>query len=347
MGATLTQSFSLGPATLSVLPVAMPGLRVLEMQQEVMALVAALREKWDRAAWRLGAGYTARKLRGALATGGIEGALAVAPELRRRWLKALTLPVSQMNKLTEGMTEQRLGRNLARFTWMAGAAQRRDAAALYVPGGSFVIDRSERVTGLVLALARRAGLPLLVCDYRLSPEHPCPAAIDDVSAALRVLIDQAIPPEQIAIAAESSGCAIALAAAQRFAADGGRLGALAFLSPWVDLTLPHAGVHDLTRVCAEFYRQKLGADDPLVSPLFGSFAGLPPMAIHGSRGDPLFGDAVALSQRAAQAGVDVTLRAWPGGMHVFERYFDKNGERSIAELSDFLRARLGLMADAA
>lgn len=328
------------------LAVALPGVRI-EHRVRDGALADELRTFVSLTRWRIAGAIAARRIRLAMASGDPAALDRLAPRLRARMAGALTVPVSLMNQLTDNVLERRLSRALVRFTFMGGPDLREDAAVLYLPGGSFVIERSPQVTALVCQIARAAHLPVLVCDYRIAPEHPCPAAVDDAAAAIRFLMAQGIAPEAIAIAAESGGAAVGLAAAQRLAREGVRLGALAFLSPWVDLTLPHAGIADLTRVCAMLYRGERAADDPVVSPLFGDFAGLPPIAIHASRRDPLFGDAVNLSRAAAKAGLDVTLRVWPGGMHVFERYFDRNGARSIDDLSAFLRARLTPLARAA
>jgi acetyl esterase/lipase len=330
----------------AALPLALPGLRV-EARPREASLAIRFRQAIDMLRWQLSGPVVVRQIRRAMAADDPAVMARTAARLRARFARAARLPVSLMNEATDGFAQLRLRQGLTRFTWMPGAHLRDDAAVLYVPGGSFIVERSPQVTVLVCQIARKAGLPVLVCDYRLAPEDPCPAARDDVVTALRLMLDQGLAPQNIAVVAESAGAALALSAAQLLAGEGVRLGALAFLSPWVDLTLPHPGLAPLTRLSAALYLGGRTAADPVASPLYGRLAGLPPMAIHGSQGDPLFGDAVHLSQAAARAGVDVTLRVWPGGMHVFERYFGKDGERSIADLAAFLSARLARLADVA
>ena len=333
---------------MSALPAALPGLNVELRRFEAPQLVRSAAIGASYLAWRVFGAWAAGQLRQAMASGDPQTLHRVVTRLRARWAKIDRAPVAAMNQAMDGMTVRPVERDLAKLTWIEGPGRRDDAAVLYIPGGSFSVERSPRITALMAGLARRAGMPVLVCDYRLAPEHPCPAAIDDAVAAVRWLIAQRLAPGAIAIAAESAGAAVALAAAQRLAAQGVKLGALAFLSPWVDLTLQRPGrINPLTRVCAALYLAGRDPTDPVASPVFGAFAGLPPLAIHASRADPLFCDAALLSETAARAGLDVTLRVWPGGEHVFERFFNKDSERSVAELAAFLAARLSAPSIAA
>lgn len=318
---------------------ALPGVRVEHRACEA-GFTQRLHTALDLMHWRIGGALAARRIRKTLAANDPAAIRRLAAELRQRWEQLSALPVAQMNTMTAGVFQQRLARDLVRFTWMEEPGRRDAAAILYVPGGSFTVPRSPQLTAMVCAIARRTQLPVMVCDYRLAPEHPYPAAVDDVVSALRHMISSGIDPASLAIAAESCGAAIALAATQRLAAEGVRLGALAFLSPWVDLTLPNSRTHDLTRLCASLYLGETDPRDPAASPVFGSFKGLPQMVIHGSKGDPLFGDSVRLAETAARAGLEVTLRVWPGGMHVMERYLARDGERSIEDISAFLRATI-------
>jgi epsilon-lactone hydrolase len=112
-----------------------------------------------------------------------------------------------------------------------------DATLVYVHGGSFIAARSPRLTALIARIAKAARMNTVMVDYRLAPEHPCPAAVDDVIAAVQGLIERGQTAARIGIVAESAGAAIALAAALRLRDTGVRIGASCFLSPWTDLAL--------------------------------------------------------------------------------------------------------------
>lgn len=239
-----------------------------------------------------------------------------------------------------------------RARWVKGPSLRHNAALIYVPGGSFIAERSPRVTAMIYRVAKAARLRTLMCDYRLAPEYPCPAAIEDVTAAIEATLEDGLEPDRIALIAESAGAAIALAAAQRLRAKGTRLAAMVFFSPWTDLTLSGASIPkrvatgdaafgaDAMSICARIYLQGRATSDPIASPVFGPLNGLAPMLIHTSRTDSLHDDAALLAERSAAAGVPVTLRIWPTGNHVFERFYGPAAGRSLADAAAFLRAQL-------
>lgn len=229
---------------------------------------------------------------------------------------------------------------------------RDDAMLVYVHGGSFIGGRSARLTAMIARVARAAQLKTLMVDYRLAPEHPCPAAVDDVCEAVSGLLAQGYAPARIGLVAESAGAAVAMAAALRLRDHGTRLGAISLLSPWTDLALTgrSAAARSVTgdtpismesmAICAHFYLQGMSAVDPLASPVYGDLRGLAPMLVHTSRTDALYDDARMLAERTYAAGGDVTLRVWAQGGHVFERLFDRQSERAIGDIGSFLSARL-------
>ena len=241
----------------------------------------------------------------------------------------------------------------ARTHWI-GAETPSGGVLLYVPGGSFVSRRSPRVTAFICRLARASGLRVMVADYRLAPEHPYPAAPEDVVAAFDRLLAEGHAPGDIVVAAESAGAAVALSALFRLRDRGVTPAAIVLFSPWVDLALTGWSmvtrgltadspfVMEMLALCSRFYLGRLTPVDPMASPLWGKFEGLPPLLIHTSRLDVLHDDATRLAERAAGAGVDTTLRIWPRGAHVFERYDGPETDRSVLEASRFLRERLGL-----
>ncbi len=227
-----------------------------------------------------------------------------------------------------------------------------DATLVYVHGGSFIAARSPRLTALIARIAKAARMNTVMVDYRLAPEHPCPAAVDDVIAAVQDLVERGQAAARIGIVAESAGVAIALAAALRLRDFGVQIGAFCFLSPWTDLAL--TGMSTAARsvtgespinmesmaICAHLYLQGMSAIDPAASPVYGDLRGLGPMLVQTSRTDALHDDACTLAKRAHDAGVNATLRVWSRGSHVFERLFDKQSGRAIADAGEFLRRHL-------
>lgn len=225
-----------------------------------------------------------------------------------------------------------------------------DGAVVYVHGGSFVAERSPRITALIARIAAAARLPVVAIDYRLAPEHACPAPVDDVERGIAELIEGGVPPARIAVAAESAGASIALAAMVRLAAKDVRLAGAVFLSPWVDLTLggkngakfrPTGWGGDAIAICAHLYLQGRDPANPQASPVFADLRGLPPVQIHTSDSDPFSNDAGLLAAKLDAVRGQASLKVWRSGGHVFERFFDSQSNRSIAEAASFLRARIG------
>jgi len=238
--------------------------------------------------------------------------------------------------------------------WISAADAPRDSAVLYVPGGAFIMKRSDRMTALAARLARMSGARLRIADYRLAPEHPCPAAVEDVAAALLALYADGLAPDRVVVACDSAGGAIALAALQRLKAKGVEMPAgLAMFSPWMDLALTGfsllssglSGISpftmEMTALCARLYLQdKVLAVDPVASPVFGDLEGMPPMLVHVSVEDSFYDDSKLLARRVKEAGGQMLMRVWPMGGHVWEHEFSTDADKSIQETARFVRGRL-------
>jgi acetyl esterase/lipase len=202
---------------------------------------------------------------------------------------------------------------------------------LYFHGGGYMEGSPETHRRLVTALALAAGVRALSVDYRLAPENPFPAAVDDALTAYRWLTGPgAEDPSRVIVAGDSAGggLSVALLVALRDAGDDLPAGAY-LISPWTDLT--GSGETVKTRAdlepmldgnalvdTARLYRPEGSLDDPLVSPLFAEMAGLPPLLIDVGDYEILLDDAARLADRAARAGVAVDYEVWPGAFHVFQ-----------------------------
>lgn len=236
--------------------------------------------------------------------------------------------------------------------WFAPKSSKPRGHVFYVHGGSFVAERSPRITQLVARFAATAEAQVFAPSYRLAPEHPCPAAVDDIVAAWAWFREQ-YPDEPVVALAESAGTAVLLSALQRAREQGVGLPAgIVLLSPWVDLSLQSwsvtaaslAGTTPYTMeslaLVARFYLDGMSATEPVASPLFGSFDGFPPMLIHASKGDILYDDAVRLAEKVRDAGGDLTVRLWTEETHVWERMNTPKAKQSILLAADFIRRRL-------
>ncbi|MDX2209486.1 MAG: alpha/beta hydrolase fold domain-containing protein [Sphingopyxis sp.] len=323
----------------------LPGVQIAAMPRaEPLAAhwLADARWRFDRALWSPYIGFALRR---ATAIADPVDRAARYARMREAFRSVEAKHAMLMEAAVLGLRVERAWPSGPALSRIAGPGWRDDALLLYVPGGSFVVERSPQFTAMIARIARAAEVDALVCDYRLSPEHPAPAAIEDVVAAFAVLAAQGIAANRVIVVAESAGACIALAAAQRMTARGEAPGGLALLSPWVDCNPASAQLDAASRQCARLYLAGADPCDPAINPAHGVMRGLPPIAIHANRGDPLFADAELLARRAAAAGTRVDLRLWPGRMHVLERHDSADARRSVAELATFVRRQLVPLRD--
>jgi monoterpene epsilon-lactone hydrolase len=200
----------------------------------------------------------------------------------------------------------------------------------YLHGGAYAIGTAASSVGLASDLARRAGARLVTVDYRLAPEHPHPAAIDDAVAAYRGLLDSGVAASAIAIAGESAGAGLAAATLVALKHVGlPQPSGAVLMSPWADLTLSGESISGKAAVdpalTPEGLRRRavdyVAAGDrraELVSPIFADLTGLPPLLIQAGSHEILLDDATRLAARAAAADVAVRLEVTPGVPHVFQ-----------------------------
>jgi len=203
---------------------------------------------------------------------------------------------------------------------------------LYFHGGVYVLGDAFLAAELASQIGRRTRAKVISVDYRLAPEHPYPAAVDDALAAYAALLDNGTAPSDIAFAGESAGGGLAIALLVSARDHGPPLPAAAYvMSPYVDLTL--AGATMETKRAAdpllspEALRDRVGdytagqdAALGLISPIFADLSGLPPLIIQAGTHEVLLDDAIRLAWQAAIADVEVTLDITPGVPHVFQAY---------------------------
>jgi acetyl esterase/lipase len=239
--------------------------------------------------------------------------------------------------------------------WITPDGGDRSRVLLYLHGGGYCIGSINTHRSVACRLALATGTAVCNLDYRLAPEHPFPAAIDDAVAAYREVLDGGTAPGSIAIGGDSAGGGLTLATLLALRAAGTPLpGAAVCLSPWTDLT-QSAGTYSsrsaddpmVTKVgldrMADAYLAGTPATEPLASPRYADLAGLPPLMVEVGDAEILLDDSLALVERARAAGVEVTLRVWPELCHVFQLFPPEiipESDESIAAIGAFLGSHL-------
>lgn len=255
----------------------------------------------------------------------------------------------------DGVSLQPFRLNALDAEWQSSEGARDDAAMLYLHGGGYAVGSIATHRPLTTEIAAGFVGRVLSLGYRLAPEHPCPAAIEDALAAYRFLIeDQGVPASNVVIAGDSAGGGLTVAAlvAIRDAALPMPAGGWC-LSPWVDLTVSSGTMSSkaaddlmITDISLKEYAAAYapGGDvkDPRATPLNASLKGLPPLLIQVGTAERLLDDAVALAARAGADDVAVTLECWPGQPHVFQIFAAMMGEAraAIAGATNWANARI-------
>jgi phosphinothricin tripeptide acetyl hydrolase len=255
----------------------------------------------------------------------------------------------------EGVAFTKVRANGVPAEWTAAAAARDDVAIVYFHGGGYVMGSLDTHRGLCARISQAARARVLSVGYRLGPEHPHPAAVDDAVAAVRFVREQGVAPRRTAVAGDSAGGGLTLATLVALRDAGDPLPAAGMcISPWTDLAFtgesivtkaaedPMVRAADL-RLMADAYLAGRDPKAPLASPLYADLAGLPPLLVQVGSAEILLDDSVRVAERARRAGVDVELRVWPDMIHVWHAFAQilPEGQQAVNELAAFFEKRLG------
>jgi acetyl esterase/lipase len=250
-----------------------------------------------------------------------------------------------------GVTRQAVSADGVACDWLIPRDSPSDRVLLYLHGGGFVYGQTALHIQMVAHLCQRMGVRALLVDYRLSPQHPYPAPLEDCITAYRWLLRQRFAPHNIVVAGDSAGGNFTLAMLMKLRDNGEPLpAAAACLSPAADLTggrnasdaffdplLPARA----RRVYCKSYLGDNDPRDPLISPAFGDFSGLPPLLIHAGEDELLRDDAISVERLAKAAGVDVRLRIFPRMWHVWQVFLElQQAQESLDEIAGFLQSHL-------
>lgn len=253
--------------------------------------------------------------------------------------KMITTPLEESRKgweeqaalipLPEGTTYHEVNAGGVKAEFVKAPNARADQIVLYFHGGGYSSGSPTTHRNLAAHLSAGSGREVLLVDYRLAPEHPFPAAIDDGYSVYNWLLDRGFKGKDVVIGGDSAGGGLTMALSYRLRESGKELPkALFLLSPWLDLTA--SGESHTTKVevdpmirlgslinAREWYCNEEQFENPLVSPVFGELNGLPPIYIQVGSDEILLSDSEMLAKKAKAAGVDVTYEEWKGLWHVW------------------------------
>lgn len=246
----------------------------------------------------------------------------------------------------DGITREDISADGVPCIWLSPPNGAADRVLLYLHGGGFVMGQTPLHLHMGAWLARKMAQRVLMVDYRLAPQHPFPAALDDCATAWRWLLRQGVPAGNIVVAGDSAGGNLTLTLLMKLRDEGDPLpAAAACLSPAADLSqvndqreyrdplLSPRAMKRYSAACVGSHDPR----DPLISPAFGQFHDLPPLLIHAGEDEILREDAVQVEALARAAGVDVRLEIYPRMWHVWQIYLQlPQATQSLTDIAQFL-----------
>ncbi len=255
-----------------------------------------------------------------------------------------------MFKLPKGVAVEKVSAGGVPAEWLTPASVYDNRVILYLHGGSYTCGSCNSHRSMVSNISIASKARALLLDYRLAPEHPHPAAVEDAVAAYKWLLDGRADPKNIAIAGDSAGGGLAVALLLALRDSNIPMpAACVCLSPWTDLaftgeTWKSKAKADLIifdykeHAFAKMYLGGLDAKTPLASPLYADLKGLPPMLIQVGLDEVLLADSTRLVERLKQAGVDATLDEWEKMQHVwqFTASFMPEAKRAVLKIGEFI-----------
>jgi acetyl esterase/lipase len=256
--------------------------------------------------------------------------------------------------LPADVTVEPVSANGVKAEWTSTPDADPSSVILYLHGGGYVICSLDSHRHLAAEAGRAAGTRTLAIDYRLAPEHPFPAAVEDTVAVYRYLLDSGIKPGRIAFAGDSAGGGLVVGSLLAIREAGLPLPACGWcISPWVDMQALGQSFVDRSEtdptvqkatilMMAEMYLGGADPKHPHAAPIYGDLRGLPPLLIQVGSVETLLDDSLTLARRAGIADVPVDLQIWPEMIHIWHIFFPmlSAGRRAIAAGGRFVRSAL-------
>lgn len=276
--------------------------------------------------------------------------LAHVVDMRERLNK-----ISRLLKRAFGVSVEVTTVNGLHAEWLRPKQAADGKVLLYLHGGAYLVGSCRTHRQMVSHIARAAGVNALVPEYRLAPEHPFPAAIDDAVGVYRWLLANGFGPGDIFIAGDSAGGGLTVATLLSLRHAGLPMPTAAvLLSPFLDITAsgesattradqdPWFDAKDMSVVADNYCSDGTDLQNPLVSPVFANVSGLPPTFIQVGDDEILLSDSTRFADKMKEAGLDVEIEIWPEMWHVFQLFIGKMPEsrRAIKRMGAYLKARM-------
>jgi monoterpene epsilon-lactone hydrolase len=241
--------------------------------------------------------------------------------------------------------------------WISTPESNPDKVILYLHGGGYIEGSLISHQDLAMRIGRASKSKVLLLGYRLAPEHPFPAALEDSTMAYKWLItEKNVPPKNIVIAGDSAGGGLTLSTLIKLRDENIPLPAAAVcLSPWTDLAITADSIKKNSKIdpwlkpsevyfMAELYIGDNDPENPYISPLYGNFNKLPPILIHVGSNEILLDDATRFAAKAKNEGVNITIHVWDELFHVFQAFADwaPEGQEAINKIGQYIQSKLDL-----
>ena len=269
--------------------------------------------------------------------------------------RAGMLAITSLFQLADDVTNESVDAGGVPAEWIATPDAIDGRIVLYLHGGGYCIGSVATYREMISRIARAAGARTLAVDYRLAPEDPFPAAVDDATAAYRWLLSNGVDPARLVVAGDSAGGGLTVATLVALRDAGDPLPAAAVcISPWADLECTGESITSRAEIdpllqpeglakWAKFYLDDADPRTPLASPIHADLSGLPPLLIMVGTAEILHDDATRLAARAQAGGVDVTLEPWEEMFHIWPLFSPMlpEGQQAIERIGEFVKSHAG------
>jgi monoterpene epsilon-lactone hydrolase len=258
-------------------------------------------------------------------------------------------------RILQGIQIEKIGIEGLPAGWISPPGADQNRTILHLHGGGYVAGGIDSHQMMCTLMAQTLKTKVVLPEYRLAPEHPFPAALEDALTVFRWLIAQGHQPGNIIVSGDSAGGGLALALVLSLRDAGEPLpAAVVCMSPWTDLTMKGQSYitnakaemvlqKETLREWAAFYSGKENPENPLVSPAYAEWHGFPPLLIQVGSDEILLDDSSILAEKATGSGVDVTLRVWEGMWHVWQALGDliPESRKAFEEFGRFVKEHVG------
>ena len=283
--------------------------------------------------------------------------IAQRPQAERgvQEIRDATEEMAKLFPLAADIKNEKVGAGGVPAEWVWAPNSDPSTVVLYLHGGGYIVGSMNTHRELASRICRAAGARALLIDYRLAPENPFPAALEDSEAAYRWLLRQGVKPKRIIIAGDSAGGGLTVATLVALRDAGTAMpGAAVLMSAWTDMKnngdsmTTKAEVDPIVQKkfideCSNYYMQGGDMRTPLASPIHADLRGLPPLLIQVGECETLLDDSTRLAERAKASGADVTLQVWPEMIHVWQSFAPMlpEGQQAIDSIGEWVREKLG------